>query len=168
MGSNMGKVVVTAAITGVLTDPVQFHVPVTPDEMADAVLQSYNAGATVAHCHFRDQREGMGALPTWDLKMVGDILSAIRAKVPDIIICMSTGVMGDDISGPVGCLEAFNPEMAACNAGSLNYLKIRKDGKWAWPPQLFNNPVEKVHSFLKVMIANDIIENIPAALKKLR
>jgi 3-keto-5-aminohexanoate cleavage enzyme len=154
---NTGKVVVTAAITGVLTDPVQFHVPVTPNEMADAVLQSYNAGATVAHCHFRDQREGMGALPTWDLKMVGDILSAIRAKVPNIIICMSTGVMGDDISGPVGCLEAFSPEMAACNAGSLNYLKIRKDGKWAWPPQLFNNPVEKVNSFLKVMIANNII-----------
>ena len=157
MGDSTSKVVLTAAITGVLTDPAIFNVPVTPDEMADAVLQSYNAGATVAHCHFRDQREGKGALPTWDLKMVGDILNAIKAKVPDMIICMSTGVMGDDISGPLGCLEAFSPEMAACNAGSLNYLKIRKDGQWAWPPALFNNPVEKVHSFLKVMTANDII-----------
>ena len=157
MGDNTSKVVVTAAITGVLTDPARFNVPVTPEEMADAVLQSYNAGATAAHCHFRDQREGKGALPTWDLKMVGDILNAIKAKVPDMIICMSTGVMGDDISGPLGCLEAFSPDMAACNAGSLNYLKIRKDGQWAWPPALFNNPVEKVHSFLRVMTANDII-----------
>jgi uncharacterized protein (DUF849 family) len=70
---------------------------------------------------------------------------------------MSTGVMGEDISGPVGCLEAFKPELAACNAGSLNYLKVRKDGNWAWPPALFDNPVEKVKGFLDVMTANKII-----------
>jgi 3-keto-5-aminohexanoate cleavage enzyme len=151
------KVVVTCALTGVLTDPAKFHVPVTPEDMADAAAQSSNAGASVLHCHFRDQREAMGALPTWDLKSVGDILAAIKAAVPDIIICMSTGVLGDDISGPVGCLETFKPELAACNAGSLNYLKIRKDGAWAWPPALFDNPVEKVKRFLDVMTANQII-----------
>ncbi|MCP4681119.1 MAG: 3-keto-5-aminohexanoate cleavage protein [Desulfobacterales bacterium] len=157
MSNNTSKVVVTVALTGVLTDPLKFNVPVTPDEMADAALQSYNAGATVAHCHFRDQEEGKGALPTWDLKTVGDILDAIKAKVPDLIICMSTGIVGNDLSGPLACLEAFSPELAACNAGSLNYLKIRKDGQWAWPPMLFDNPVEKVDSFLKVMMANNII-----------
>ena len=99
----------------------------------------------------------MGAFPTWDLKTVGDILSAIKEQVPDIIICMSTGVMGNDLSGPLDCLEAFKPDLAACNAGSLNYLKIRKDGTWAWPPILFDNPVEKVQRFLDVMTANNII-----------
>ena len=84
-------------------------------------------------------------------------MTAIKASVPDIVICMSTGVLGDDISGPVGCLETFKPELAACNAGSLNYLKIRKDGTWAWPPALFDNPVEKVKRFLDVMAANQII-----------
>lgn len=151
------KAVVTCALTGLLTDPAKFNVPVTPQEMADAAEQSHNAGASVLHCHFRDQREGMGAFPTWDIRSVGDILTAIRERIPDIIICMSTGVLGDDISGPVGCLEAFKPEIAACNAGSLNYLKIRKDGKWAWPPALFDNPVEKIKKFLEVMGANSII-----------
>jgi len=151
------KVVVTCALTGLLTDPAKFNVPVTPEEMADAAEQSYNAGASVLHCHFRDQGQGMGAFPTWDLKTVGDILSAIKERVPDIIICMSTGVLGDDISGPVGCLEAYKPELAACNAGSLNYLKIRKDGNWAWPPALFDNPVEKVKKFLDVMTAGNIV-----------
>jgi uncharacterized protein (DUF849 family) len=155
--SSQSKVVVTCALTGLLTDPAKFNVPVTPQEMADAAEQSYNAGASVLHCHFRDQGEGMGAFPTWDLKTVGDILSAIRERVPDIIICMSTGVLGDDISGPVGCLEAFKPELAACNAGSLNYLKIRKDGNWAWPPALFDNPVEKIKKFLDVMTAHNIV-----------
>lgn len=151
------KVVVTCALTGVLTDPAKFNVPVTPEQMAAATRQAYDAGASVVHCHFRDQREGMGALPTWDLESVGAILAAVKAGVPEIIICMSTGVLGDDISGPVKCLEAFTPEMAACNAGSLNYLKIRKDGQWAWPPALFDNPVEKVKRFLDVMTANGIV-----------
>ncbi len=155
--ASQNKVVVTCALTGVLTDPAKFNVPVSPQEMADAAEQSYNAGASVLHCHFRDQGEGMGAFPTWDLKTVGDILSAIKERVPDIIICMSTGVLGNDISGPLGCLEAFKPELAACNAGSLNYLKIRKDGNWAWPPTLFDNPVEKIKKFLDVMTANDIV-----------
>jgi uncharacterized protein (DUF849 family) len=43
------------------------------------------------------------------------------------------------------------PEAAACNAGSLNYLKIKEDGTWAWPPMVFDNPVEKVRQFLDVM-----------------
>ena len=155
--TSQSKVVVTCALTGLLTDPAKFNVPVTPQEMADAAEQSYNAGASVLHCHFRDQGDGMGAFPTWDLKTVGDILSAIKKRVPDIIICMSTGVLGDDISGPVGCLQAFKPELAACNAGSLNYLKIRKDGNWAWPPALFDNTVEKIKGFLDVMTANSIV-----------
>jgi uncharacterized protein (DUF849 family) len=155
--SKQDKVVVTCALTGMLTDPAKFNVPVTPQEMAEATAQAYDAGASAVHCHFRDQGEGMGAWPTWDLNTVGAILSAIKQRVPDIIICMSTGVMGNDLSGPLGCLEAFKPELAACNAGSLNYLKIRKDGSWAWPPILFDNPVEKVKQFLEVMTANKIV-----------
>jgi uncharacterized protein (DUF849 family) len=123
------KIVVTCAVTGVLTDPKRFNVPVTPDEMAEATKQAHDQGASIVHT----------------------ILAAIRARVPEIIICMSTGVTGSDISGPVACLKAFGPEMAACNAGSLNYLKIRRNGEWAWPPLLFDNPVGKVKSFLEVM-----------------
>jgi len=151
------KTVITCALTGVLTDPAVHHVPVTPEEMAEHAAQAFNAGATIVHCHFRNPAKGRGHLPTWDLKAVGDILAAIKDRVPEIIICMSTGVMGPDISGPVACLEAFKPEMAACNAGSLNYLKVRSDGSWAWPPVLFDNPVEKIRGFLKVMTTNEII-----------
>jgi uncharacterized protein (DUF849 family) len=151
------KIVISAAITGVLTNPEKFNVPVTPEQMADAAEQVYNAGATVVHCHFRSPEKGLSWLPTWELKPVGDILSAIRDRVPEMIINMSTGVVGDDISGPIACLEAFKPEMAAMNAGSLNYLKTRKDGSWAWPPVHFDNPVEKIQKFLDVMLAHDIV-----------
>jgi 3-keto-5-aminohexanoate cleavage enzyme len=151
------KTVITCALTGVLTDPAVHHVPVTPEEMAEHAQQAYDAGASIVHCHFRNQTPRMGHLPTWDPDTVGDILGAIKARVPQIMICMSTGVVGPDISGPAACLERFKPEMAACNAGSLNYLKLRKDGAWAWPPMLFDNPVEKVNQFLSVMKTNGVV-----------
>lgn len=151
------KTVITCALTGVLTDPAVHNVPVTPEEMADHAREAFDAGATIVHCHFRNQERGMGHLPTWELETVGSILDAIRARVPEIIVCMSTGVMGADVSGPLSCLEKFKPEMAACNAGSLNYLKLRKDGSWAWPPVLFDNPVGKVNKFLDVMRANNVV-----------
>lgn len=151
------KAIISCALTGVLTNPAIFDVPVTPEQMADAAEQAWNEGAVIVHCHFRDQREGMGFLPTWDVGWVSAIISAIKERTPGMIINQSTGVNGPDISGPVACLEALKPEMAACNAGTLNYLKLKSDGTWAWPPMIFDNPVEKVQRFLEVMNANTII-----------
>lgn len=151
------KVVITCALTGVLTDPRQHAVPVTPAEMATAAREAFDAGATVVHCHFRDQRPGMGRLPSWDPDVAGAIVDAIRAACPALIINMSTGVMGDDISGPLACLERVRPEMAALNAGSLNYLKTKKDGTWAWPPLLFENPVGKIQAFVTAMDALGVL-----------
>ena len=151
------KAVITCALTGVLTSPEMGAIPVTPEEMAESAKQAWDQGATIVHCHFRDQRPGMGMMPTWDVDVVKSIINAIRDRVPGIIINQSTGVMGADISEQVACLEAIKPEMAACNAGSLNYLKQKNDGTWAWPPTLFDNPVEKVKQFLDVMTANGVV-----------
>ena len=93
----------------------------------------------------------VGHLPSWDPNVAKDICDAIRSEAPEILINMSTGVLGPDISAPVACLESARPEMAALNAGSLNYLRTRTDGSWAWDPILFDNPVEKIQAFLQKM-----------------
>ncbi|MGB1699326.1 MAG: 3-keto-5-aminohexanoate cleavage protein [Nannocystaceae bacterium] len=145
------KAVVTCALTGVLTNPQQHPVPVTVEEMAKAAKEAFDAGASIMHVHFRDQRPNLGHLPSWDPDVAGPIIEAIRAACPGVIINMSTGVMGPDISGPSACMERVRPEIAACNAGTLNYLRVRSNGQWAWPPMIFDNPVEKVQKFLDVM-----------------
>jgi uncharacterized protein (DUF849 family) len=147
----MSKVVVTCALTGVLTDPAQHHVPVTPEQMAREARAAFDAGASVMHVHFRQQAPGKGHLPSWEPQVALEIAQAIREACPGVIFNQSTGVVGPDISGPVACIRAIRPEIAAANAGSLNYLKVRSDGRWAWPPMLFDNPVEKVNAFLTVM-----------------
>lgn len=145
------KVVITCALTGVLTDPEKFDVPVTPEQMAKSAKGAFDAGATVMHIHFRKQEPGKQHLPSWDPQVAFDIVEAVRQACPGVIINQSTGVVGADISGPVGCLRRLEPEIAACNAGTLNYLKVKEDGNWAWPPMVFDNPVEKVRAFLDVM-----------------
>jgi 3-keto-5-aminohexanoate cleavage enzyme len=157
MSEPKAKAVVTCALTGVLTDPERHHVPVTPAQMAAEARRAADAGATIVHVHFRRQEQGKGHLPSWEPKVAGDICDAIRAEVPGLIINMSTGVVGDDISGPVACLERVRPEMAALNAGSLNYLKTRADGAWAWPPMLFDNSVSKVGRFISAMDSLGIV-----------
>jgi len=148
---NTPKAVLTCALTGVLTDPAQHHVPVTPEEMAREARRARDAGASIVHVHLRNQEPGMGRLPSWDPDVAEAVCSAIRAEVPDLLINLTTGVVGPDISGPVACLERVRPELAALNAGSLNYLKLRSNNDWAWPPMLFDNPVEKVEGFAEVM-----------------
>jgi len=147
----MDKAIITCALTGVLTNPKQHPVPVTPAQMAAEARDAFNAGATVMHVHLRRQEEGMGHMPSWDPDVAEAVVAAIRAACPGVIINLTTGVIGKDISGPLECLKRVKPEAAACNAGSLNYLKIKDDGTWAWPPMVFDNPVEKVRQFLDVM-----------------
>lgn len=150
-GISSSKVVVSCALTGVLTNPAQHPVPVTPEQMAAEAYAAFNAGATVMHCHFRNQAPGLGFLPSWEPEVAAEVVEAIRARCPGVIINMSTGVVGPDISGPVACLERVKPEVAALNSGSLNYLKLKSNGTWAWPPMLFDNPVDKIQQFLDVM-----------------
>jgi len=145
------KAVVTCSLTGVLTDPSQHPVPVTISQMAASAKEAYDAGASCMHVHFRQQEEGMGHLPTWDPGVVVPMTEAIREACPGVIINYTTGTVGRDQQGPIDCILAGKPEIAACNAGSLNYLKTRSNGSWAWPPMLFENPVEKIQELLEVM-----------------
>jgi uncharacterized protein (DUF849 family) len=147
----MEKAILTCALTGVLTNPKQHPVPVTPAQMAAEARDAFNAGASVMHVHVRSQDEGMGHLPSWDPDVMESVINAIREACPGVIINLTTGVVGKDISGPLACIRRVKPEIAACNAGSLNYLKIKEDGQWAWPPMVFDNPVAKVQQFLDVM-----------------
>jgi 3-keto-5-aminohexanoate cleavage enzyme len=149
------KALVTASLNGVLTDPKKWpQVPVTPEAMALEAARAYEAGATVVHIHLRDQRPGKGHLPSWDPAVAADVCDAIRARSP-VLINLTTGTMGaagsplgggalGPTAGPIACLERVRPAMAALNAGSLNYLRTKADGSWAWPPLLFDNPVSKV------------------------
>ena len=99
----------------------------------------------MVHVHFRNQEPGKGHLPSWDPQVARDCVQAMREACPGLIINQTTGVVGPNYQGPLDCLRATRPEMAACNAGSLNYLKVRSNGTWAWPPMLENGGVPSTY-----------------------
>lgn len=142
------KAIITCALNGVLTNPKHHKVPVTPEEMAAEARRAYDAGASIMHIHLRCQEPDKGHLPSWDGSLSQEIQYAIRTACPDVIINHTTGVVGPDYQPALDVVTATRPEMAACNAGTLNYLKLRENGEWAWPPIVFDNPVEKVRRFI--------------------
>ena len=93
------KAVITCSLNGVLTDPKQHHVPVTPEEMAREAKAAYDAGASVMHIHLRQQAPNMGHLPTWDVDVSREIQQAIREACPGIIINHTTGTVGPALRG---------------------------------------------------------------------
>ena len=124
----MDKAIVTCAITGVLTDPKVYPAPVTPEQMAAESKAAFDEGASVIHVHFRRLEPGQGHLPSWQPEVAEAVVAAIRAACPGVIVNQTTGTVGPDISGALACIAAVKPEIAALNAGSLNYLKTKSDG----------------------------------------
>ena len=144
----MSKAIITCALNGVLTDLRQHSVPVTPAEMAAEATRAFDAGAAIMHIHLRQQGAGQGHLPSWDIDLSRAVQAAIRDACPGVIINHTTGTVGSDYRAALDVVRATRPEMAACNAGSLNYLKLKRDGSWAWPPMLFDNTPQKVQHFI--------------------
>jgi len=94
--------------------------------MAAQTQQAYDAGASTVHVHFRNQGPGWGTCPTWDLETVGNILGAIKARVPEIIICMSTGVVGPDISARRPAWRNSSRRWRPATPGSLQLSEAQK------------------------------------------
>jgi uncharacterized protein (DUF849 family) len=106
---NADKAILTCALTGVLTDPRQHPVPVTPAQMAAEARDAFNAGAAIMHVHLRQQGEGKGHLPSWDPDVAETVCDAIREACPGVVINLTTGVIGPDIAGPAACIRRVKP-----------------------------------------------------------
>jgi uncharacterized protein (DUF849 family) len=113
----MDKAVLTCALTGVLTDPAVYPALVSPEEMAREARRAFDEGASVVHVHFRCLEPRLGDLPSWDPMAATAVVSAIRDPCPGIIVNQTTGVVGSDITGPLKCLAAVRPEIAALKRG---------------------------------------------------
>ncbi len=88
----LDKIVITSAVTGNLTRPDQTpHLPITPDEIAEACLGAAEAGAAVAHIHVREP--GSGA-PSMKLEYYQDVVARIRARNRSLILNITTGPGG--------------------------------------------------------------------------
>jgi uncharacterized protein (DUF849 family) len=86
------KVIITCAVTGNLTTPEQSpHLPITPQQIAEACLGAADAGAAIVHIHVRDPLTGR---PSMLLDHYVDVVQRIRARNPELILNVTTGPGG--------------------------------------------------------------------------
>ena len=114
----MEKLIITAAICG--AEVLKEHnpaVPYTVEECAREAKSAYDAGASIIHLHVRND-DGQ---PTQDKNRFKQVMDAIRAVCPDVIIQPSTGgavgMTNDERLQPTELL----PEMATLDCGTLNF-----------------------------------------------
>ena len=113
------KVIVTCAVTGSIHTPsMSPHLPVTPQEIAEAAIGAAKAGASVVHLHARDPVDGR---PTQDPSLFAQFLPAIM-QACDVVINITTGGAATmTIEERLQPALRFAPEVASLNMGSMNF-----------------------------------------------
>lgn len=110
-----------AILTAALTGPIAHkrdnpQLPCTPEEIAAAARESYEAGAAVAHVHLRDEQ----GEPTADLQVAQRVLGLIAETCP-VLIQLSTGVgLTVEYDERARLVEA-RPAMATLNVCSMSF-----------------------------------------------
>jgi uncharacterized protein (DUF849 family) len=109
--------IITVAITGSLPrkkdNPA---VPVTVAEQVASTHEAFEAGATLAHCHVRNDDE----TPTSDPERFGRLKEGIEKHCPGMITQFSTGGRsgaGRERGGMIG----LKPDMCSLSVGSVNF-----------------------------------------------
>src|SRR3954467_1738878 len=88
MAAAQGKVIITCAVTGSIHTPsMSPHLPITPDEIAQAAIGAAQAGAAIVHLHARNPGDGS---PTQDPELFRQFAAQIRAG-SDVVLNFPTG-----------------------------------------------------------------------------
>ncbi|MGM0826307.1 MAG: 3-keto-5-aminohexanoate cleavage protein [Pseudomonadota bacterium] len=117
--ANKRKVIITCAVTGAIHTPsMSPHLPVTPEEIAEAGIAAAEAGASILHLHARDPDNGK---PTQDPAIFERFLPRIK-KATDAVINLTTGGSPHmTVEERMRPAMEFKPELASMNMGSINF-----------------------------------------------
>ena len=128
------KVVVTCAITGSIHTPTMSeYLPITAQQIIDDAVRASEAGAAVVHIHARNPENGM---PSPDLALIEQIIKGVKSRCPAVICITTGGGIGMTIEQRLAPVTTYKPEVASCNAGSMNwglFPAISRYSEWKYP-----------------------------------
>jgi uncharacterized protein (DUF849 family) len=159
------KVVITCAVTGAIHTPTMSpYLPITADEIAEAAVGAYEAGAAIVHLHARDPKDGR---PDQRPEAFAPFLAKIR-KACDVVVNITTGGAPTmTVDERVKPCAHFKPEVASLNMGSMNFglfpmLARFKEFKHDWErpylagseDRIFRNTFRDIQFILETCAAN--------------
>lgn len=158
------KIFITAAITGAVHVPsMSPHLPITPQQIIEDAVRSYEAGASTCHLHTRNPETGA---PDADIELMREVVEGIQRRC-DMICCVTTGASQMmSLEERLAPIPALQPELATCNAGSMNFVladiaeKIPDGYGWEKPyltgtrNNTFSNTYTGLETYVRTMNAN--------------
>ncbi|HYG60458.1 MAG TPA: 3-keto-5-aminohexanoate cleavage protein [Symbiobacteriaceae bacterium] len=148
----MSKVIVSAALTGVLASRDQCpHIPYTPEEIALEARRAYDEGAAIVHIHARED----DGSPSFRPERYQEICAAVRARCP-VLINLSTGAVGLSKEQRIAHIPYCRPDIAALNMGSMNYAIYSARRKRFLLDFVFQNPFHEISHFVQTMAEADV------------
>lgn len=143
----MTPCIICIAITGSLpTKADNPAVPITVAEQVESTAEAFAAGASIAHCHVRDDN----GKPTSDPARFADLMAGIKAQCPGMILQLSTG--GRSGAGAArGGMLPLRPDMASLSVGSNNF-----------PTRVYENPPDLVDWLASEMLAYNVKPEVEA------
>ena len=121
--------IICVAITGSLpTKDNNPAVPISISEQIESTQEAFEAGASIAHCHVRDD----AGKPTSDPDRFARLKEGLEKHCPGMIVQLSTG--GRSAAGHErGAMLPLSPDMASLSVGSNNF-----------PTRVYENPPDLV------------------------
>ena len=158
------KIFITAAITGSVHVPsMSPYLPITPQQIIDDAVRAYEAGAAVCHLHTRNPETGE---PDANIDLMRQVLAGIKRRC-DIICCVTTGASQMmSLEERLAPIPALHPELATCNAGSMNFVladianKILGGLDWeksyliGTKNNIFSNTYSGIETYIRTMEEN--------------
>ena len=139
--------IICVAITGSLpTKANNPAVPITIAEQIESTQEAFEAGASIAHCHVRDD-EGK---PSSDPERYGRLKEGLEKHCRGMIVQLSTG--GRSGAGQArGAMLSLRPDMASLAVGSNNF-----------PTRVYENAPDLVDWLAAEMAAHGVKPEIEA------
>ena len=136
------ETIISLTPTGLIpTKEITPHVPITPEEIINDVVRCHAIGITTVHIHARGQDGG----PTYQKEIYARIISGIRERIPDLIICVSasgrTFPEFEKRSDVLNLGSDTKPDMASLLLGSVDF----REGTSLNPPDTVIRLVEKMN-----------------------
>ena len=133
----LSKLIISAALTGAeVTREQQPNLPITPEEIAQAALEAYEAGASIVHVHARET-DGSA---TQDKEAYRKVMDAVTAKCPVIFQPSTGGATWHTAEERLQPVE-LNPEMATLSTGTCNFGR-----------DIFSNPQDFYERAARMML----------------
>jgi len=123
------KVLLTVACTGAWpTKDITPYIPLTPVDEAEEIVRCWEAGASIAHIHVRED----DASASMNFDKFAETVELVRARCDIVINLTTSGGLGIADEIRMKPFQELRPEIASFDAGTMN---------WAHTTIFENNPV---------------------------